>query len=317
MNKRIQLNEIQNYLCKKGCNREDRQEVAENDICTEVKSVIDQLPVRCVGEWGIEKIYLLNQYFGIFSIGMKNVWKGEINYIEICGGPGRCINRKNGNEFDGTALSIVRHKAFQHIKKAIFFDFNGLVVDTLNERFKNLGVVKAKAYLGNYNNSSELCAKIKSEINAYSLNLVFIDPTDCSVPFSLIKEIKKTIPKADLIINVASFTDFNRNVKKALLNPDTHQSSINKYGRFLDNDISFFQDNKNLVLAQQNNSLMLRKNFREVYLRKLKNIGYNESEYKQIEHYYDILFSSEHKKGLEFWKKATITDHHGQRSLDF
>lgn len=151
MNKRIRLNEIQNSFCKKGCNREDRQEVAENDICTNVKSVFDKLPVRCVGEWGIEKIYLLNQYFGIFSIGMKNVWKGEINYIEICSGPGRCINRKNGNEFDGTSLSIVRHKAFQFIKKAIFFDFNSLVVDTLNERFKNLGITKAKAYLGDYN----------------------------------------------------------------------------------------------------------------------------------------------------------------------
>jgi three-Cys-motif partner protein len=317
MNERMQLNEIQNYLCKKGCNREDRQEVAENDICIDVESIIDQLPVRCVGEWGIEKIYLLNQYFGIFSTGMKNVWKGEINYIEICSGPGRCINRKNGNEFDGTALSIARHKGFQYIKKAIFFDFSNIVVDTLNERFKNLGITKAKAYLGDYNNPQELCFKIRSEINSYSLNLVFIDPTDCSVPFSLIKEIKKTIPKADLIINVASFTDFNRNVKKALLNPDSHKSSIHKYGKFLDNDISFFHNEENINLAQQNNSLMLRKNFRELYLQKLKSIGYIEFEYKQIEHFYDILFTSEHKKGIEFWKKATTTDHHGQRSLDF
>jgi hypothetical protein len=44
----------------------------------------------------MQKIFHLIQYFGIFTIGMKSKWQGNINYIEICSGPGRCVNRENG-----------------------------------------------------------------------------------------------------------------------------------------------------------------------------------------------------------------------------
>jgi len=103
-----------NPNCKKGCNKEERGENTENDLCLEAFSVVDQLPIRCVGDWAIRKIFLLVQYFGIFSIGMKNKWSGKLNYIEICSGPGRCINRKSGDEFNGTALSIIEHPALKN-----------------------------------------------------------------------------------------------------------------------------------------------------------------------------------------------------------
>ena len=110
MTVRIDLNYALNPDCKKKCNKEQRREMTENDLCIEVNSVIDGLPIRCVGEWGMQKNYLLIQYLGIFTTGMKNKWK--LNYFEICSGPGRCIDRKGGMEFDGTATSIVKHKAF-------------------------------------------------------------------------------------------------------------------------------------------------------------------------------------------------------------
>lgn len=314
---RIPLNEIQNDLCKTGCTKKDRQEIAENDLCGDVISQVDSLAVRCVGEWAVEKIYLLNQYFGIFATSMKDKWDGKINYIEICSGPGRCINRQTGCEFDGTVLSIIRHNAFQYVKKALFFDFDANVVQILNERIKALDITKAKAMLGDYNSPETLCNVIANEISPYSLNLVFIDPTDCSVPFSLIKEIKKKIPKADLIINVASGTDFTRNIGKALLNPGAHSKCILKYSRFLDSDASFFKNKDNIEFAGQGNSLNLRKNFRELYIQKLKNIGYKYFEYTPVKHYYDLLFVSEHETGIKFWKKATQTKFDGQRSIIF
>jgi len=133
MSIRYDLNYSYNNDCLKECNKKTRKQVTENDLCDLTKSVNDYLPIRCVGEWGMEKIYLLIQYFGIFATAMKDKWP-SINYIEICSGPGRCINRNRGTEFDGTALSIIRHDAFKYIDKALFFDFNDSVIETLNSR---------------------------------------------------------------------------------------------------------------------------------------------------------------------------------------
>jgi len=211
---RIELNRKDNPLCIRRCNKEERGRVAENDLCSKVKSVEDNFLVRCVGEWAEEKIYLLNQYFGIFAEGMKNKW--SLNYIEICSGPGRCVNRKNGKEFDGTSLAILKHDQFRHVNKAVFFDYDTNVIETLNQRVGNLGLThKAVAKHGDYNNSDSICAEL-AQFNSYNcLNLIFIDPTDCSLPFSLLRRISSVLPKFDLIINVATGTDFNRNIKMA------------------------------------------------------------------------------------------------------
>ena len=80
---RIDLNRCDNKACYGNCNKDDRRHCAENDLCRVGKSNLDSLSVRCVGDWAEEKIYLLYQYFGIFTKGMKNKWT-EINYIEIC-----------------------------------------------------------------------------------------------------------------------------------------------------------------------------------------------------------------------------------------
>ena len=275
---------VPNPFCLKGCNKEDRGEITENDLCLEALSVVDQLPIRCVGEWAIEKIYKLVQYFGIFS-GMKNKWGGKLNYIEICSGPGRCINRKFGEEFNGTALAIIDHPSFSNLQKALFFDANKRVVSILNERIEARGVKNAKAIQGDYNNDSDICKKIGKEIRPDSLNLVLIDPTDCSIPFQLVKSIKKLLPMTDLIINLASMTDFNRNVANALLNPIAYSKSINKYTRFLDN-ADFFTDHENIDFAKLGKFVELRKRFRIIYIRNLEKLGYKYFDFNSVKGYY-------------------------------
>ena len=46
---RIDLEELPNISCKTKCNKQERMETTENDLCKEVNSVVDNLPVRCVG----------------------------------------------------------------------------------------------------------------------------------------------------------------------------------------------------------------------------------------------------------------------------
>jgi len=314
MKARLDLNYIQNKDCQKGCNKLDRQEITENDLCTGTNSTMDDLPIRCVGKWATKKIYHLVQYFGIFSNGMKNKWNGELNYIEICSGPGRCVARENGMEFDGTSLSILKHDAFKNIKRAMFFDFNEVVVNTLNRRIETLGVKKAKALFGDYTKPQIICDKIKQNINPNSLNLVFIDPTDCSVPFSLISSIKETIPNSDLIINLASGTDYNRNIVNALLDQDSYSRTVSKYSKFL-GSVKFFRNPININLATKKQNETLRNSFRESYTNSLKGIGYEYFAFKRIEHYYDLLFASKHKTGLTFWEKANKITPDGQRQL--
>lgn len=308
---RIDLNRKYNSFCDKGCNKEERARRTENDLCSQVYSVSDGLPIRCVGEWAEEKIYLLYQYFGIFAAGMKNKW--TLNYIEICSGPGICVNRHDGCEFDGTAISVLKHKQFQFIAKALFYDYNSKVVEALNQRISYLNLShKAEARYGDYNSPDSICNDLR-KLGGNSLNLVVIDPTDCSVPFSLIERLTDTLKHVDLIINVATRTDFNRNIPMAF----SDQKRAEKYKRFLGDD-DFFQSSENQMLCNKNDYKKLRGAFRQAYENSLRRIGYRYFDYTPVRNLYDILFATSSDKGIDFWKKATkVIDSKGQRFINF
>ena len=210
----------------------------------------------------------------------------------------------------------MEQRAYQYIHKALFFDFNPVIVETLNKRIELLNTHKAKAFIGDYFKPEEICENIKKEISPRSLNLVLIDPTDCSTPFSLIRLLKETIPNIDFIINVAIGSDYNRNIKELLLKPEKYKTLLIKYSRFLDST-DFFHDSTNVRLAEQSNHLELRNAFREAYINNLKKIGYQHFRFKRIENLYDILFASANNKGTEFWDKANTYKFDGQSSLNF
>lgn len=307
---RFDLHRCPNDSCIGNCNKETRRIISENDLCSITTSKTDTLPVRCVGQWAEEKIYLLYQYFGIFTRGMKNKWH-EINYIEICSGPGRCIKRELRQEIDGTALSIIKHVDFQHIHKALFFDYNKDVVSVLNQRIQKLGITNACAYEADYNRPASLCEILRLHCSKKcSLNLVLIDPTDCSVPFDLIVHLKQTLNNIDMIINVATGTDFNRNIPMAFDNKERAK----KYELFLGNS-SFFTESENQDLCKKKQYDQLRNRFRQAYQDSMRRIGYSEFRITPIEHYYDILFAASHKKATEFWDKAQAIKFDGQREL--
>lgn len=312
-NKRTEINQVINPSCIKKCNKGKRKITTFEDLCTKTVSVADNLPVRCVGQWAFEKIYYLNQYFGIFSTGMKKSWEGNINYIEICSGPGRCINRENGFEFNGTPLCIIENPARKYLKMALFFDYNEKVINTLNQRIESQNITNAKALFGDYNNAKDICNKIVEETGGYGLNLVFIDPTDCSVPFQLLTELSKNLKHIDFIVNLATGTDFNRNIRNAILYPE-FENVLNKYTAFLGSS-DLFSDPRAVEYAKNGNHKELRNMFREYYQLSLKKLGFQYFDFKQIRSFYDLIFATSHSKGLEFWQKANETEYDGQRQL--
>lgn len=308
MPKRFTSSQILNPQCVRDCRKQQRRMTcADNDICNIASSLEDSLPIRCVGEWSQKKIYFIAQYLGIFATGMHNKWK--LNYVEICSGPGKCIDRESGYEFDGTALSVLKHDSFKYLENAFFFDYDQNVVSILNQRIQSLQIRNAKAYVGDYYNADSICEVIRSRVTSESLNLVVIDPTDCSVPFSCLESLKKTLKSMDIIINVATRTDFNRNVKNILSDPIKYSGVKDKYEVFL-NKRDFFDS-----LEKESSNFDKRMAFREAFQDSLREIGYNYFGIKEVENLYDILFASENERGLEFWNKANTMTFDGQYSL--
>jgi three-Cys-motif partner protein len=310
----IDLRVLKNDKCSKCQNQAQRDEYAENDFCNKVDSVLDNLQMRCVGEWAYEKIYWLVQYFGIFSKGMHKRWQG-LNYIELCSGPGRCVVRNTGEEIDGTSLAILNNPNSQYLQKVIFIDLNQNAVNILNKRIEKLGIQsKAKAVVGNYAKSEDIIALLKG-LSQNCLNLAFIDPTQCDIPFETITAIVNNIPNLDLLINVSIGTDINRNIKQAVLDA-SYVNVRKKYELFL-GDESFFRQASVMSAAQKGSMQELRKLFSEAYSNKLNALGFKFRDIKPVKQYYYLLFASKNKTGLEFWKKACTYTPDGQKEFNF
>jgi three-Cys-motif partner protein len=314
----IDLRSTPNEKCFGNCNKEARKKNSESDLCTVTSSVLDGLPVRCVGSWAYTKIFILNKYFDIFANGMKNKWGGNINYVELCSGPGRCVFRDTKEEVDGTALSILNHPSKKLLQSAIFIDYNKTVVDTLNKRIKELECGKKFCAIeGDYTDfpkMNKLFAELYSKVRG--LYLVLIDPTDCSLPFETVKIIKKQLKKADLIINYAHNSDMGRNIRKAILEPDT--PAHKKYSDFL-GDNEFLKLPETIEMAEKKDTKALRTYYMEKYISQLKSIGYFIGKPKPVKNggniLYYLLFVTGDDRGIDFWEKVNITDELGQISF--
>lgn len=310
---KLDLHEITNPKCRK-CPRPDRKDNTDDGICNVTQSVVDSGPVRCVGKWAQKKIHFLTQYLGIFATGIKGSWQGHIHYIELCCGPGRCIARDTGTEMDGSALAVLGHRTFPYLETVTFLDYNPQVVQTLNDRITLQGhSAKACAIEADYNDSARL-TEILSSRAAKGLSLVFIDPTDCSLPFESVTAIAKALQKADLIINVATRTDVTRNLKQAIMNGDSNARA--KYIRFLGGE-SFFLYPAVIKMAEMGQDTALRNAFRDAYRDALRQLNYQHFAQESVESYYDLLFACRHPTGLSFWKKAQQITPEDQRIFDF
>ncbi len=309
----LNLREVGNKPCKR-CGSLKRKEVVEGGLCSEVVSQLDGLKVRCVGGWAYDKIYWLVRYFDIFAQGMKSKWEG-LNYIEICSGPGRCVIRDDGREIDGTALAIINRPIFVLLRKALFIDNSEPVIDILTKRIGALNASnKASATLGDYTDPNSV-ATLLSTLPTGCLNLCFIDPTHCDVPFKTIENIVKTLRKVDFIINVALGTDLTRNAPSAILDP-SFAKARRKYGSFLGNE-SFFDRDDVRAWATQGKHEDLRRVFVEEYRQRLKRLGFGYTDARPVKHYYHLLFASGNPKGLEFWTKACEIGPDNQREMAF
>jgi len=310
--KPLDLHPVNHTTCKR-CECPIRRDNLQEGVCNKIISDVDGGSVRCVGPWAYDKTYFLTQYFGIFGVGMHRKWKGDVHYIEICSGPGRCINRDIGEEIDGTALAVMHNDAYPLYKSVTFFDISPVVVDALNKRITALGQTsKALAVQADYTQPADLIT-ICQQRAPQGLSLIFLDPTDCSVPMQTIALLSRALKKVDFIINVATGTDVNRNLKTAFANPDG--PARKKYETCL-GSTAFFTDPENIRFAETSQDEMLRVKFRAAYRSALFAEGYRHFGVEIIKHYYDLLFASKHPTGLKFWRQAQSIRPDNQATFD-
>jgi three-Cys-motif partner protein len=92
----------------------------------------DGHPVRDSGIWAKEKLYYLERYLDIFSVGMHQRWHGKIYYVDLFAGPGLCLIPETGEEFDGSPLIALKF----NFAKYFFFESDPACFKALETRIK-------------------------------------------------------------------------------------------------------------------------------------------------------------------------------------
>lgn len=296
-------------ICK-GC---DYSKKAINGICA-VRKGIDGFDVRCVGRWAQDKYFYLGRYIDLFSTSMKDKWHGNLYYVDLFSGCGRCRIRTSGEEIDGSALLSLKVK--YPFKKYFFIDKNPEALDSLKQRISSLPLAERVDLIqGDCNERvSEILRKIPAQ---NTLCLTIIDPTGLHIKFDTIKRLTED-RRVDLVITFPEGMAIKRNLERFL----AQSHSV------LDNFMGgrewrrMFTIDKLIKLKVYER----KKRFIELYRQKLKSIGYKEtkssddilirSSEKRLPLYY-LLFASKHPLGHKFWSIVGEIEPGGQQRLKF
>jgi spore photoproduct lyase len=286
----------------------DYKKNAPEGICSVLKGS-DGLPVRCVGLWAKDKCFYLGRYFEIFTAAMRNKWKGELFYIDLFAGCGKCRVRETGEEIDGSALISLSVK--YPFKRYFLVELNSDAADILRKRIENLSY-KNRVHIiqGDCN---EKIDEIIAEVPQRSLSLTVIDPTGLHIKFETIRKLTKD-RRIDLVITYPEGMDIKRNLSKYI--KQSH-SILDDYIGDKDWRLLFPKDIKQIY---QLTDIHVEKSLITHYRKKLGTLSYKvksgdeiliRSSQKNLPLYY-LLFASKHPLGHTFWRKISSISPTGQ-----
>jgi len=263
----------------------------------------DGLITRDSGIWVEEKLYYLERYLDIFSVGMKNKWGGKLYYVDLFAGPGKCRIREKQKEIDGSPLIALKF----NFAKYFFFESDKECFTALAARVKARAPEKDTQVIpGDCNDTIDQLQPPPS-----SLGVAFVDPTNiASLPFKTIRKAALN-RKIDLIINFHEGMGIRMNI---------HQHTKKEGGaldRFLDTN-RWRQKFKHAPSSIDEVCREITTEYQE-NLRKERYLVVDgdqipiRSDKNQLLYY--LLFASKDPKGNEFWRKIALIDAHGQRWL--
>jgi three-Cys-motif partner protein len=265
----------------------------------------DGLVARDSGAWAKEKLYYLERYFDIVSVGMKKKWAGRLYYVDLFAGPGKCRIRETNEEIDGSPLIALKF----NFAKYFFVESDDKRCRALQARVKARAPEKdVEIIQGDCNDEIE-----KIKLPPSSLGLAFIDPTGVSsLAFGTIRKLAHD-RKIDLIINFPEGMGIRMNLFQYT------ESERNALNRFMGS--ATWQERQRQVPTSFDEMC---KDIAKEYLANLKSLGYLavNSDWIPVKTdrntlLYYLLFASKDPRGNDFWRKITKIDPHGQRHLSF
>jgi three-Cys-motif partner protein len=265
----------------------------------------DGLIVRDSGIWVKEKLYYLEHYLDIFSVGMKKKWAGKLYYVDLFAGPGKCRIRETKEEIDGSPLIALK---FQFVKY-FFFESDTRCHMALAARVKARAPEKdVKIIPGDCNDKVD-----QIEPPTSSLGLAFIDPSGVSpLAFETIRRLAMN-RKIDLIINFHEGMGIRMNI---------HQHT-KKEGGALDSFVGSGRWRQKFKNAPSSIDEVCREITNE-FQDNLRGLDYRMIDRDHIpvrtdqnSLLYYVIFASTHPRGNEFWRKITLINPYGQRKFQF
>jgi three-Cys-motif partner protein len=265
----------------------------------------DGLTIRDSGPWVKEKLYYLEHYLDIFSVGMKRRWVGKLWYVDLFAGPGRCRIRNTEEEVDGSPLIALKF----NFAKYFFLESDVKCSRALAVRVKARAPEKdVKIIPGDCNE------KIDEIRPPYpSLGTAFIDPTGLSpLAFETIRRLALG-RRVDLIINFHEGMGIRMNI---------HQHT-KKEGGALDSFVGSSRWRQKFREAPSSIDEVCREITNE-FQANLRGLGYGTVDRDHVpvrtdqnSLLYYLIFASKHRLGNEFWRKITLISPYGQRRLQF
>jgi three-Cys-motif partner protein len=263
----------------------------------------DGLIARESGAWAKEKLYYLERYLDIVSVGMKKRWADKLYYVDLFAGPGKCWIRETNEEIDGSPLIALKFR----FAKYFFIDLDGRCYRALTTRVKARAPEKdVEIIQGDCNDEIE-----KIKLPPSSLGVAFVDPTGVSqLAFETVAKLALN-RKVDLIVNFPEGMGIRMNLFQYT---ETETNALNRF-------MGSARWQRRYRQAPTSFSGMCTEIAKE-YLANLKSLGYLalDSDWIPVRTskntlLYYLLFASKHPKGNEFWRKITRIGPHGQREL--
>lgn len=266
----------------------------------------DGFLIRDSGEWAKDKLYYLERYLDIFSVGMKNKWAGKLYYVDLFSGPGRCHIRETHTEVDGSPLRALKFDFTEYF----FFEADPACSAALEKRIKVYSPDKSGVTHVIKGDCNDRIGEVRSD--ATSLGLAFVDPTGISqLSFETIRKLTQN-RKIDLIINFPEGMGIRMNIHQY---KENERTALNRFmgssrwqQRYTSDGLSF--DAACRAIAQE-------------YLENLRSLGYIALDSwipvktTQNTLLYYLLFASKDARGTDFWKKIKRIGPSGQRELNY
>jgi three-Cys-motif partner protein len=263
----------------------------------------DGLVARDSGAWAKEKLYFLERYLDIVSVGMKKKWADRLYYVDLFAGPGKCLIRETNEEIDGSPLIGLKFNFAKYF-----------LVESDKKCYRALAArVKARAPEKDVEIIQGDCNDEIDKINPLpsSLGLAFIDPTGVSqLAFETIRKLAHN-RKIDVIINFPEGMGIRMNLFQYT---ETERNALN---RFMDS--ARWQERYRQAPTSFNEMCT---EIAKEYLTNLRSLGYIAVDgdwipvrTDQNTLLYYLLFASKHRRGNDFWRKIKRIDPYGQRHL--